>query len=259
MTDLKLRMPRIYPALPPLQAWPCRALALRVVAAFSRHWHMLNLDGAHTLQAELRSLHRKPRGYVEEGAEAEDLLAVEAEVQPKPARQTSLAGFFGALRKPAASCSTTTATAAAAADADTAAAAAAEEEPPEAEGEEAEPAWVASGGKTLEVLDELAVQSVNEAGLAAPQLAALAPSACRPAGLGRLRVRAQGVVYCTVLHALYVHVQVAHVLARDGATLFTAAERAWLHRLAAGAGAPQSVVEEEVVQPEAEVRSEERL
>ena len=218
---------------------------------------MLNLDGAHTLQAELRSLHRKPRGYVEEGAEAEDLLAVEAEVQPKPARQTSLAGFFGALRKPAASCSTTTATAAAAAaDADTAAAAAAEEEPPEAEGEEAEPAWVASGGKTLEVLDELAVQSVNEAGLTAPQLAALAPSACRPAGLGRLRVRAQGVVYCTVLHALYVHVQVAHVLARDGATLFTAAERAWLHRLAAGAGAPQSVVEEEVVQPEAEVEAE---
>ena len=58
---------------------------------------MLNLDGAHTLQAELRSLHRKPRGYVEDGAEAEDLLAVEAEVQPKPARQTSLAGFFGAL------------------------------------------------------------------------------------------------------------------------------------------------------------------
>ena len=65
--------------------------------------HMFNLDGAHTLQAELRSLHRKPRGYVEEGADAEDLLAVEAQVQPKPARQTSLTGFFGAPLKPAAS------------------------------------------------------------------------------------------------------------------------------------------------------------
>ena len=62
--------------------------------------HMFNLDGAHTLQAELRSLHRKPRGYVEEGADAEDLLAVEAQVQPKPARQTSLTGFFGAPLKP---------------------------------------------------------------------------------------------------------------------------------------------------------------
>ena len=143
-----------------------------MVAGGGRHWHMLNLDGAHTLQAELRSLHRKPRGYVEEGAEAEDLLAVEAEVQPKPARQTSLAGFFGASRKPAASCSNATATAAAAADTDAAAAAAAEEEPPEAEGEEAEPAWVASGGKTLEVLDELAVQPVKDTGLASPQLAA---------------------------------------------------------------------------------------
>ena len=138
---------------------------------------MLNLDGAHTLQAELRSLHRKPRGYVEDGAEAEDLLAVEAEVQPKQARQTSLAGFFGASRKPAASCATATAAAAAAADAGTAAAAAAEEEPPEGEGEEAEPAWVASGGKTLEVLDELAVQPAKDTGLAAPQLAALASSA----------------------------------------------------------------------------------
>ena len=143
-----------------------------MVAGGGRHWHMLNLDGAHTLQAELRSLHRKPRGYVEEGAEAEDLLAVEAEVQPKPARQTSLAGFFGASRKPAASCSNATATAAAAADTDAAAAAAAEEEPPEAEGEEAEPAWVASGGKTLEVLDELAAQPVKDTGLASPQLAA---------------------------------------------------------------------------------------
>ena len=110
---------------------------------------MLNLDGAHTLQAELRSLHRKPRGYVEEGADAEDLLAVEAEAQPKPARQTSLTGFFGAPLKPAASLPTAAATAAAATEA------AAEEEPPEAEGEETEPAWVAGGGKTLEVLDEL--------------------------------------------------------------------------------------------------------
>ena len=52
--------------------------------------------------------------------------------------------------------------------------------------------------------------------------------------------------------------QVAHVLARDGATLFTAAERAWLHRLAAKAEAAQPVeVEVEVAQPEAEVaRSE---
>ena len=125
---------------------------------------MLNLDGAHTLQAELRSLHRKPRGYVEEGADAEDLLAVEAEAQPKPARQTSLTGFFGAPLKPVASLPTAAATAAAATEADTAIAttaaaaateAAAEEEPPEAEGEETEPAWVAGGGKTLEVLDEL--------------------------------------------------------------------------------------------------------
>ena len=158
--------------------------------------HMFNLDGAHTLQAELRSLHRKPRGYVEEGADAEDLLAVEAQVQPKPARQTSLTGFFGAPLKPAASLPIAAATAAAATKADTAIAttaaaaateAAAEEEQPEAEGEETEPAWVAGGGKTLEVLDEL----------------------------------------------------VAHVLARDGPTLFTASERAWLHRLApAGVTSP---------------------
>ena len=62
---------------------------------------------------------------------------------------------------------------------------------------------------------------------------------------------------CDALHctrAAHVHVQVAHVLARDGATLFTAAERAWLHRLAAKVEAAQSVeVEVEVAQPEAEV------
>ena len=81
---------------------------------------MFNLDGAHTLQAELRSLHRKPRGYVEEGADAEDLLAVEAQVQLKPARQTSLTGFFGAPLKPAASLPIAAATAAAATEADTA-------------------------------------------------------------------------------------------------------------------------------------------
>ena len=129
---------------------------------------MLNLDGAHTLQAELRSLHRKPRGYVEESAEAEDLLAAEAEVQPKPARQTSLAGFFAASPKPA-PCFTAAAAAVAAV--------AAEEEPPEVDDEEAEPAepaWVASGGKTLEVLDELAAKPVETTGFATPQLATLA-------------------------------------------------------------------------------------
>ena len=45
--------------------------------------------------------------------------------------------------------------------------------------------------------------------------------------------------------------QVAHVLARDGATLFTAAERAWLHRLAAKAEAAQSVEAKAVSQSEA--------
>ena len=182
---------------------------------------MLNLDGAHTLQAELRSLHRKPRGYVEEGPEAEDLLAAESEAQPKQARQTSLAGFFAASPRPAALCSAVTAAAAA-----TVAAAAESEEPAEAEGEEeepVEPAWVASGGKTLEVVDELVAQPVTGAVRAGPQPATPALSG-QPA--------------CMAVHVhVHAHVQVAHVLARDGATLFTAAERAWLGLLVAGAAA----------------------